>query len=138
VKMTTYLDRAQKLSGDAVSLRRELHQHPELGFKEFETANRIAFELEKYSIPFKKGIAGTGLIGTIQGKSEFPTGMIRVDMDALPIQEQTSLPFVSLNPGVMHACGHDGHMAMGVLAARLLMENANSLEGSIRCLFQPA
>ena len=138
MKMTSYLDRAQKLSGDAVSLRRELHQHPELGFKEFETAKRIAFELEKSSIPFQKGIAGTGLIGTIRGKSEFPTGMIRVDMDALPIQEQTGLPFVSLNPGVMHACGHDGHMAMGVLAARLLMENANSLEGSIKCLFQPA
>ncbi|MEN6570463.1 MAG: M20 family metallopeptidase [Anaerolineaceae bacterium] len=136
--MISYLDRALELSDQITGLRREFHKHPELGFHELETSSRIVSELDLLDIPYEKGIAGTGVIGRIRGKSDSPVGMIRVDMDALPIQEKTGLNFASVNNGVMHACGHDGHMSMGILAARLLKENAASLDGSVLSLFQPA
>lgn len=136
--MSSYLDRALDFSDQVTGLRREFHRTPELGFHETETASRIIRELDLLDIPCLRGIAGTGVIGRIQGKSDSPVGMIRVDMDALPIQEKTGLDFASVNNGVMHACGHDGHMSMGILAARLLKENASSLDGSILSLFQPA
>lgn len=119
-----------------VELRRTLHQNPELGFKEEKTAEYICSILKKLKIKFKKGVAQTGVVAKIVTDEKKPTVALRADMDALPITEDTDLPFASQNQGVMHACGHDGHMAMLLGAAALLKENPP--EGNVVFIFQPA
>ena len=136
--MTVFLDRAQDLAEQTISIRRTLHQHPELGFNVFKTSEMVAKLLEEYGVNVKRGFAGTGLVGLVEGKRTGVNGMLRFDMDALPIQEETGLEFASQRPGVMHACGHDGHMAIGVTTARMLQEQSTNLDGNIRCIFQPA
>ncbi len=136
--MTTFPDRSNELFDQMISLRRKLHQNPELGFREVKTSAAIASALEEYGLKVEREIAQTGLVTQITGKQSRVNGMLRFDMDALPIQEETGLDFASLNPGVMHACGHDGHMAIGLTTARMLQEKAASLDGTMRVIFQPA
>ena len=119
-----------------VELRRTFHRHPELAFEEKETAATIMAELRRLEIPFDYGGVGSGVIGKIGGDPETPTVALRADMDALPGNENTGLPFASQNPGKMHACGHDGHMAMLLGAAALL--KANPPSGNVLLIFQPA
>jgi len=117
-----------------VNIRRHLHQNPELGFKEFKTSALVESHLRELDIPFER-VAVTGLIGTIQ-KGPGPLIVLRADMDALPVHEDTGLPFSSLDPHVMHACGHDIHTTMLLGAARLLKEA--EFQGTVKLLFQPS
>ncbi|MDX9847744.1 MAG: M20 family metallopeptidase [Tenuifilaceae bacterium] len=120
-----------------VEFRRYLHQHPELSFQEVNTAKHIAKELESIGIPFFDGIGGTGILALIEGDVPGPTVGIRAELDALPIQEQTELKFASINANVMHACGHDVHMANLIGAARILWKLRHLLKGNVLLIFQP-
>lgn len=119
-------------------IRRELHKYPEVGFKEFKTAEIIKRELDKIGIPYESGIAKTGIVGLIQGKNPGKTVLLRADMDALPIQEEVESEFKSEHPGIMHACGHDGHMAGLLGAAAILNSIKDDISGNIKLVFQPA
>ncbi|MGQ1946122.1 M20 metallopeptidase family protein [Geofilum sp. OHC36d9] len=123
---------------DTVELRRHLHQNPELSFEEETTSQFIQQQLTKLDIPFKSGVAGTGIIATLTGKSDKGRVIgLRADMDALPISENTQLPYQSLNKGVMHACGHDAHTASLLATARILKELQNQWTGTLLFIFQP-
>ncbi len=117
-----------------VSIRRRLHQIPELGFNEFKTSALIEAQLEEWQIPVEH-VASTGLIGTLK-KGEGPCVMLRADMDALPVEEPADVPFRSLHDGAMHACGHDLHMTMLLGAAALLREA--DFQGTVKLVFQPS
>lgn len=117
-------------------IRRSLHQWPELGFKEEKTAELISASLKKLGIKHQTGVVTTGVVAKLNTDSNAPTVALRADMDALPITEETGLPFASQNPGVMHACGHDGHMAIVLGAAALLKEDPP--DGNVVFIFQPA
>ncbi len=119
-------------------LRREIHHHPELGMQEFKTSQLIQRELNRIGIPFRAPVANTGVVGLIQGKEPGPCVALRADMDALPIQETTGLPFASQVEGICHACGHDAHTAMLLGAAEVLWQLRSELAGTIKLLFQPA
>lgn len=119
-----------------VALRRDLHRRPELSGNEAETARRIASELDRVGIDYRTGVGGHGIVADVPGRGEGPTIAIRADIDALPISEETGLSFSSEFDGVMHACGHDGHTAMLVGAAELLL--AEPAPGPTRLVFQPA
>ena len=121
-----------------IQTRREIHQNPELSFKEFDTSNLIIKNLEDWGVDVKKNIAKTGVLGTIQGSSNRKTIALRADMDALPIQETSNVSYKSKNDGVMHACGHDGHIAMLLGAAKVLAKKKAKLNGTIKFIFQPA
>ncbi len=118
-----------------LELRRDLHRHPELAFRETRTAARVAAFLEGSGLEVRTGLGGTGVLARTKG-GRGPTVLLRVDMDALPLQEKNAVPYASTVPGVMHACGHDGHTAMGAVAARVLARRP--LAGEVRLLFQPA
>ena len=120
------------------SLRRDLHQIPEVAFNEHETSKYVARCLDRAGLNIETQVAGTGVVGLLDTGKPGPCLMIRSDMDALPMEEQTGLPFCSQNPGVMHACGHDGHMAMALAAANLLSELKDQFAGSVKFVFQPA
>ncbi|MGV1098884.1 M20 metallopeptidase family protein [Thiovibrio sp. JS02] len=118
-------------------IRRHIHQHPELAFQEFATARFIAGKLEELAIPFREQVGQTGIVASLGSNDPAaPCVALRADMDALPLTEETGLPFSSRNPGVMHACGHDGHVAMLLGAAALL--SRVSLPGRVVLIFQPA
>jgi amidohydrolase len=121
-----------------IEIRRDLHAHPELAFQEVRTAGVVAAELARIGIPYRTGIGGTGVVGTIIGGQPGPTLAIRADMDALPIHEQTGLPFASQVDGRMHACGHDIHTTTLVGVAEVLQRLAPQLRGTVRLIFQPA
>ena len=121
-----------------VALRREFHQHPELGNEELWTAHYISKLLTEMGIPHQTGVAGTGVVGLIQGSRPGKTIALRADMDGLPLTEATGLAYASLNPGKMHACGHDAHLAIQLGAARLLNSLKKDFAGNIKLLFQPA
>jgi len=121
-----------------ISVRRDLHAHPELAFQEQRTAAVVARELTRLGIPHRTGVGRTGVVGIIEGGRPGPVIAIRGDMDALPIEERTGLEFASLNPGLMHACGHDVHTSTLLGVGAILQSLAPSLAGSIRLLFQPA
>lgn len=118
-------------------LRQDLHAAPELGFEEHRTAARIAAELRALGIEVHEGVGGTGLVGVLRAGNGPGAIGLRSDMDALPITEETGLPFASAHPGVMHACGHDGHMAILLGAARYLAETRR-FDGTVHLIFQPA
>lgn len=120
------------------AIRRELHQYPELGFQEFKTAQVIKRELDSLGIPYKSEVAKTGVVALIEGKNPGKTVLLRADMDALPINEETECEYKSLIPGAMHACGHDGHVAGLLGAAMILNEIKDELSGNIKLVFQPA
>jgi len=121
-----------------VTLRRELHQRPELAFNEYKTSERIARELKKMGIDFKKGIAKTGVVGILNKEKNGKTVALRADMDALPVLEQTNFSYKSKNKGVMHACGHDVHMACLIGAAKILTRLKDELSGKVKFIFQPS
>ena len=131
------IEEVKKYQDYAVSKRREFHRHPELSLKEVETAKRIRAELTKMEIPYEE-VAGTGTIATLKGKKEHPVIGLRCDIDALPIHEVKDLSFRSENEGVMHACGHDGHISMLLTAAKVLSEHRDELECTVKFIFQPA
>jgi amidohydrolase len=137
-KMVDFLSEAQALFEYTQTLRRDFHRHPELGFQEVRTAGIVARELNQLGLEVTTGIAETGVVALIEGSRSGGTALLRFDMDALPIQEQTGAPYASQNPGVMHACGHDGHTAIGLTVARLLHNHRHELAGSIKLVFQPA
>lgn len=120
------------------SIRRELHKYPELGFQEFKTAELIKKELDALGIPYESEIAKTGIVALIKGNKPGKTVLLRADMDALPVNEETETDYKSLIHGVMHACGHDGHVAGLLGAAMILNELKQDIKGSIKLLFQPA
>ncbi len=132
------LPEVNKIKNEIIASRRDFHTHPELGFKEYRTAKVIAEKLKSYGIDVKTGIGKTGVIGDLQCKNGGKTIALRADMDALPVQEISNVNFKSQNDGVMHACGHDGHMAMLLGAAKILSQNKDNFQGNIRFIFQPA
>jgi len=129
------LDRAQAIADQIVGWRRSVHQYAEPAFEEYQTARLVAQALTEMGISFQTGIGKTGVLGRIGHGS--PVIALRADMDALPVQEETGLPFASQNPGFMHACGHDAHVACLLGAARLLAASPPP-KGQVRLIFQPA
>jgi amidohydrolase len=129
---------APDLIADTIAIRRDLHAHPELGFAETRTARLAADALRALGIEVHEGIGKTGVVGILAGDRPGPTIMLRADMDALPMPEENDVPYVSQNPGVTHACGHDAHVAMLLGAARVLSERRAELHGRIAFVFQPA
>lgn len=123
---------------DLISLRRELHAHPELSNREKETSDRIARELTRIGVPFERNIAKHGIVATIRGRAETPLVAVRADIDALPVEETIDVPYRSKNAGVKHACGHDAHMTVGVGVAEYLWRERRNLPGSVLVIFQPA
>ena len=122
---------------ELVALRREFHARPEPGFDERWSAARIAGYLRDLGLEVREGIAETGVTALLRGEREGKTLLLRADMDALPLEEQTGLPFASKNRGMMHACGHDAHMATLLVAAKILCGKRDALSGNIRFVFQP-
>ncbi|HEV7231155.1 MAG TPA: M20 family metallopeptidase [Bacteroidia bacterium] len=129
--------RASQLLPEIISIRRHLHQHPELSFEEHKTAEYVASVLRSYGIPFQEGIVGTGLVAEIKGAKPGKTIALRADLDALPILEKNPNSYCSQNNGVMHACGHDVHTASLLGAAKILHELKEQLSGSVKLIFQP-
>src|SRR3989440_2099200 len=129
---------AESRTQELIALRRKLHEHPELAFEEHETAKAVGAFLTKLGIKFRAGVGKTGVVAVIEGAKPGPTIGIRADMDALPIHEQTGLPFASKTPGKMHACGHDVHTVIALGVAAALTEMKDSLSGRIKFIFQPA
>lgn len=122
-----------------IATRRDLHRNPEIGFEERRTAGIIAERLRAAGYEVRTGVAKTGVVGTLRGaRGAGRTLLVRADMDALPIQEDTSHDFPSTIPGRMHACGHDGHVAIGLAVAERLARRKDELRGEIRYVFQPA
>ncbi len=132
------VDRIAAFHADMTAWRRHLHQHPELAFEEVETARFVVGKLREFGVDeVHEGLAVTGVVGVIRGQGPGPSIGLRADMDALPIEERTGLPWASKVPGKMHACGHDGHTAMLLGAARYLAETRN-FAGTVYVIFQPA
>jgi amidohydrolase len=134
------LERSKAIAEDLVIIRRDLHQHPELSFQETRTASIASAEMERLGLKVKTSVGKTGVVADLEN-GDGPVICLRADMDALPITEANDHEFASQNPGIMHACGHDGHVAGLIGAARLLTEEKHSgslPSGSIRFLFQPS
>jgi amidohydrolase len=136
--MPDFLSEAQALFDFTRSLRRDFHMHPELGFQEFRTAGIVAKQLADLGLEVTNGVGGTGVVALIEGVKTGPVIMLRADMDALPIIEETGAPYSSQNPGVMHACGHDGHTAVLLTVGKILQAHKDELAGTIKLVFQPA
>ena len=129
---------AQDLREQLVAWRRDLHRHPELGFEEKRTAGIVAAHLKQLGLTVQEGVAQTGVVGLLEGTHPGPTLLLRFDMDALPIEEENDIPYRSEHPGRMHACGHDGHVAIGLGTATLLARYREHLRGRVKFIFQPA
>lgn len=130
--------RIQDYADELTAVRRDIHAHPELGFEEVRTSGIVADKLESWGIEVHRGVGRTGVVGVLKGgRAGHRTIGLRADMDALPMEEATNLPWRSKNPGRMHACGHDGHTAMLLGAARYLAETKN-FAGTAVFIFQPA
>jgi hippurate hydrolase len=121
-----------------VALRRDIHREPELGFDTEKTAEKVLAALEGLPLDLETGVAKNGIVATLEGDGDGPTVALRADMDALPILEDTGLPFASETEGRMHACGHDGHTSMLVGAAQALSGMRGRLDGTVKFVFQPA
>jgi carboxypeptidase Ss1 len=129
----------KQLEPSIISTRRELHQHPELSYNEQRTSKLVADRLKSLGISVKTGIGDTyGVLGLLKGNANGKVVALRADMDALPVSEEVDLPFKSENSGVMHACGHDTHVAMLLGAAELLSKHRDELSGTVKFFFQPA
>ncbi|ALK91425.1 MULTISPECIES: M20 aminoacylase family protein [unclassified Limnohabitans] len=127
----------QDMAKEMVEVRHQIHAHPELAFEEHATSDMVAARLKEWGYEVHRGLAGTGVVGTLKrGTGKMRLG-IRADMDALPIQETTGLPYASQLPGKMHACGHDGHTAILLAAARSIAQDPQ-FDGTLNLIFQPA
>ncbi len=135
--MNKLMERVFELKDEIISLRRRIHENPELSFEEKETTELIVSYLKDSGIEVSRPTP-TGAVGIIKGKGKGRVIALRADIDALPIKEETGLPYASKRDGVMHACGHDAHTAMLLVAARVLQENRDLLNGTVKLLFQPA
>ncbi|MGH7056607.1 MAG: M20 metallopeptidase family protein, partial [Acetobacteraceae bacterium] len=129
---------ADTIAPHLIAIRRDIHAHPELAFKEVRTSGQVTAELARLGIPFRSGVGRTGVVGLIQGGRPGPVLAIRADMDALPITEKTGLAFASEVPGCMHACGHDVHTSTLLGVASVLKELAPAFSGAVKLIFQPA
>ena len=128
-----------KYHNEIIGIRRYIHANPELSFEEYKTAAFIVSKLKEYNIPFQQGIAKTGIVGIIKGKKPLSKIIaLRADMDALPIKELNETEYTSKNPGIMHACGHDIHIASLLGSAKILNELKNEFHGTIKLIFQPS
>jgi amidohydrolase len=136
--MPDFLHAAQELFEYAQFLRRDFHRHPELGFKEVRTAGIVARELTALGLEVHAGVGQTGVVALLEGVKPGPVALLRFDMDALPVTEATGAEYASQTPGVMHACGHDGHTAIGLTVAKLLQDYRHELAGTLKFVFQPA
>jgi amidohydrolase len=137
IEISAIKDFARELLPRITNIRRHLHAHPELSFKEFNTAAFVADELEALGIPYKK-MTDTGIVALVEGKN--PSSKIialRGDLDALPITEKNEVPYKSVNAGVMHACGHDVHASSLIGVAHILKKFSDSFEGTVKLIFQP-
>lgn len=136
--LKSFLSQAEDLFEYTSQLRRDLHRHPELGFQEVRTAGIVAGELRALGLEVQTGVGQTGVVAVLEGGRPGPVLLLRFDMDALPIQEESGADYASEVPGVMHACGHDGHTAIGLAVARLLNGRRQGLSGVVKFVFQPA
>ncbi len=136
--MHDFLSEAEVLFEYTRSMRRDFHAHPELGFQEVRTSGIVARELNALGLEVRTGLGGTGVVALLDGSKSVPVLLIRADMDALPILEETGASYASQNPGVMHACGHDGHTAVLLTVAKMLYAHRNELGGTVKFMFQPA
>ncbi len=125
-----------ELEEELITLRRDFHMHPELGYEEYRTSQIVYDYLNTLGLEVKK-IAKTGVVGLLRGKQPGKTVMLRGDIDALPQNEEAEVPFKSVNKGVMHACGHDGHTAMLLIAAKILCKYKDNINGNVKFVFQP-
>ncbi len=123
--------------GEFIQLRRDIHRHPELAFEEHRTSDLVAAKLESWGYSVHRGLGGTGVVGTLQRGTRPRRLGLRADMDALPIEEATGAEWRSVKPGVMHACGHDGHTAMLLAAAKAIAQDV-TFDGTLNLIFQPA
>ncbi|MBN8889935.1 MAG: amidohydrolase [Rhodospirillales bacterium 70-18] len=130
------LDAIATYADDLTAIRRDLHAHPELGLEEVRTAGIVAEKLKSWGIEVHTGVGRTGVVGVLRRGTGGPAIGLRADMDALPMEEETNLPYRSTNPGRMHACGHDGHTTMLLGAARYLAEHGD-FNGTVNFIFQP-
>lgn len=137
-KYETIIQKAKELQPKIVEWRRDFHQHPEVALKELNTAKKVEKILKGFGIETKMMVNGTGVRGYLKGSKPGKTFALRADIDALPLQEETDVPYKSQNPGVMHACGHDAHTAMLLAAAKIFTEWKDRLPGNLVFLFQPA
>ncbi|MDP9031223.1 MAG: amidohydrolase, partial [Pseudomonadota bacterium] len=126
----------EQIQDEMIAIRRAIHAHPELGFEEFATSDLVAQKLEEWGFEVHRGLAGTGVVGQLRNGDGARIGL-RADMDALPIAEETGLEYASTQPGKMHACGHDGHTAT-LLAAAKVLANTRRFSGTLNVIFQPA
>ena len=131
------IDIDQALRQQLIAWRRDFHVHPELGFEEHRSSGIIADELRALGYQVQTGIAHTGVVGLLRGSEPGPVIMARFDMDALPITEETGAEYASQTPGLMHACGHDAHMAMGLGVATLMAQRKSETKGTLKLVFQP-
>ena len=134
----TILTQALEIKEETIQLRRDFHRHPELGFEEVRTSGIVAERLKVLGLEVTTGIGKTGVVGLLRGKAETPVLLLRFDMDALPITEDTGVDYASEEPGKMHACGHDSHTAVGLSVAKILTSMRDQLPGTIKFVFQPA
>ena len=130
-------NKAKEYKDYVISLRREIHMNPELAWEERETSKLIERELKNMDISYEK-VAKYGIVGEIVGNKEGKCILLRADMDAIPVEERTGIEYQSKNQGVMHACGHDGHVAQLLGALKILKEMKDQINGKIRFVFQPA
>jgi len=136
---TPFLAAAEALHDELVAIRRDLHAHPELGFEEVRTARIVADKLGELGYEVVTGVGKTGVVGLLSGDQPGDrTVLLRFDMDALPIHEENDVPYRSQTPGVMHACGHDAHVAIGLGVATVLAQHRQQFPGTIKLMFQPA
>jgi amidohydrolase len=135
---TAIRDATQRIEAGLIEVRRDIHAHPELGFEEVRTAGIVSRELTRLGITHQTAIGRTGVVGVIKGGRPGPVLAIRADMDALPIEEKSGLPFASTHPGLMHACGHDIHTTTLLGVAAVLQELAPQIAGTVKLVFQPA
>ena len=127
-----------KIEKEIIKNRRDFHKHPELSFQEYRTSKIVAKLLKKYGLDVYEKIGKTVVVGILKGRGEGKTIALRADMDALPIQETSKLEYKSINDGVMHACGHDGHTSILLGAAKVLSKMKESINGNVKFIFQPA
>ena len=133
-----FLAEAKSLFEYTQKMRRDFHEHPELGYQEVRTAGIVAKEIEALGLEYQTGVAKTGVVAILEGARSGPVLLLRADMDALPIIEETGAEYASKNLGVMHACGHDGHTAILLTVAKMLTAYRGQLAGTVKFVFQPA
>lgn len=123
---------------ELISLRRDFHMYPEIGFDLPRTSKKVANYLKNLGLEVQEGVGKSGVVGLLRGNKDGKTVMLRADMDALPIEEANNIPYKSKNKGKMHACGHDGHTAMLLIAAKILSAHKDEFSGNIKFVFQPS